>query len=192
MSSFTHRGHLFVLSGASGTGKTTVSRELIKEMDLFFSVSATTRPKRPGERPGVDYDFLSKKEFDSMLQDGKFLEWAVVHGNYYGTPKEPVDRHIAGGQDVLMDLDTQGALHVKEQRSETILIFLKPPSIEDLRLRLETRGTDSPENIQGRIERARQEIEQSPRYDYVVVNRDLAEAKEELKQIILRVREGRS
>lgn len=183
-------GHLFVLSGASGTGKTTLSRELIKELRLFFSVSATTRPQRPGEREGTDYYFLSQDQFDQMVQEGRFLEWARVHGNCYGTPRDPVDRHLAAGQDVLMDLDTQGALEVKRQRPETILIFLQPPSMEDLRRRLESRGTDSTQIIQGRIERARQEIEQSPRYDYIVVNRQLDEAKEELKRIIGQFRKG--
>jgi guanylate kinase len=182
-------GHLFVISGASGTGKTTLSREVVKEMGLFFSVSATTRPRRSGEIQGYDYHFLSKEEFDKMIQEGKFLEWAMVHGNCYGTPLEPVERHLWAGEDILMDLDTQGALNLKKNRPETVLIFLKPPSLEDLRKRLESRGTDSAETIKKRFEQAKHEIEQSRFYDYVVVNRDLHEAKEELKKIIRTLRE---
>ncbi|MFO1462353.1 MAG: guanylate kinase [bacterium] len=177
-------GRLFVVSGASGTGKTTLCRELERELGLFFSVSATTRPPRAGEVEGRDYRFLSPEEFDKMVAADRFLEWATVHGQRYGTPREPIERNLAEGRDVLLDLDTQGALQLKKLMPEAVLIFIKPPTLEELRMRLESRGTDSPEVIARRIARAEHEIEQSVQYDHVVVNRDLQEAKRELKGII--------
>jgi len=175
---------MIVVSGASGTGKTTLCRELEKELGLFFSVSATTRPPRPGEVEGQDYRFLSSEGFDKMRRNGQFLEWASVHGQRYGTPREPIERNLREGRDVLLDLDTQGALRLKKANPEALLIFIKPPSIEELRKRLKARGTDSEETIRSRIERAEHEIEQSAHYDHVVVNRDLGEAKRELRSII--------
>lgn len=175
---------LFVLSGASGTGKTTLCRDLERELGLFFSVSATTRPPRVGEVDGRDYHFISREEFDKMAEGGQFLEWAGVHGQFYGTPRAPVEASLREGRDVLLDLDTQGALNLKKLEPGAVLIFLMPPSIEELRKRLESRGTDSADTIARRIARAEHEIEQSVRYDHVVVNRDLAEAKRELKEII--------
>lgn len=175
---------LFVVSGASGTGKTTLCRDLERELGLFFSVSATTRPPRPGEAEGRDYHFISREEFDKMAEAGQFLEWAEVHGQFYGTPRAPIEASLREGRDVLMDLDTQGALNLKKIEPKAVLIFLKPPSIEELRKRLESRGTDSPETIARRIARAEHEIEQSVHYDHVVVNRDLEAAKKELKAIL--------
>src|SRR5215813_9091138 len=184
MSNEEGQGRMIVVSGASGTGKTTLCRELEKELGLFFSVSATTRPPRPGEVEGRDYRFLSSEEFDKMRRNGQFLEWASVHGQRYGTPREPIERNLREGRDVLLDLDTQGALRLKKANPEALLIFIKPPSIEELRKRLKARGTDSEETIRSRIERAEHEIEQSAHYDHVVVNRDLGEAKRELRSII--------
>ncbi len=178
------RGHLFIISGASGTGKTTLCRKLEKECGLFFSISATTRPKRPGEIDGRDYYFLPPQEFDKMIQEGKFLEWAQVHGNYYGTPAGPVEEHLEKGRDVLLDLDTQGGLFLKKIKPETLLIFIKAPSLEDLKKRLKGRGTDSKEVMERRIQNAEEEIKKSSHYDYVVINRDLQQAKEDLKKII--------
>ena len=120
-----------------------------------------------------------------MAQNGEFLEWAAVHGEYYGTPLEPIRKSLAEGRNVLLDLDTQGALQLKKLHPEAVLIFLKTPALEDLRKRLENRGTEAPEVIARRIERARHELEQSVYYDHVVVNLDLAEAKRELKEIIV-------
>lgn len=178
------KGRIFVLSGASGTGKTTLARQIERELGLFFSVSATTRPPRAGEEHGKDYRFLSRSEFDKMVEAGQFLEWASVHGQFYGTPREPIEQSLREGRDVLLDLDTQGALHLKKLVPEAILIFIMPPSVGELRKRLETRGTDSAETIAGRISRAEHEIEQSVHYDHVVVNHDLQQAKQELKEII--------
>lgn len=184
MSNKTAPGRLFIVSGASGTGKTTLCRSLERELGLFFSVSATTRPPRPGEVGGRDYRFLSPEEFDKMTKDGQFLEWAWVHDQRYGTPREPIERNLAEGRDVLLDLDTQGALQLKKLMPQAVLIFIKPPSLEELRKRLESRATDRPEVIARRIARAEHEIEQSVHYDHVVVNRDLDEAKRELKGLI--------
>ena len=179
-----HKGTIFVVSGASGTGKTTLCRELERELGLFFSVSATTRPPRPGEIEGRDYRFLSRQEFDKMLEHDQFLEWAQVHGQSYGTPREPIETRLREGRDVLLDLDTQGAIQLKALFPEAVLIFIKPPSVEELRKRLTARGTDSEEVIARRIERAEHEIEQSSHYDHVVENRDLNDARRELKGII--------
>lgn len=180
----TGSSRLFVVSGASGTGKTTLCRDLERELGLFFSVSVTTRAPRVGEVAGRDYHFISQEEFDKMVSEGRFLEWAGVHGKFYGTPRGPVESSLQEGRDVLLDLDTQGALNLKKILPEAVLIFIKPPSIDELRKRLESRGTDSPETIAKRIARAEHEIDQSVHYDHVVVNRDLQEAKRELKAII--------
>ena len=178
------RGRLFILSGASGTGKTTLCRKLEKELGVYFSVSATTRAARTGEVEGVDYFFLSPEIFQEKIQHHAFLEWARVHGNFYGTPVQPVEEALSAGRDVLLDLDTQGAFHVKKLNPEAVLIFLKAPTLTDLQKRLEVRGTDSPEEIQRRIEQAEEEIKQSVYYDYVVVNRDLGQAETELRAIL--------
>ncbi|HKX11699.1 MAG TPA: guanylate kinase [bacterium] len=185
MSNKPQAGRIFVVSGASGTGKTTLCRDLEREMGLFFSVSATTRAPRAGETEGRDYRFLSRSEFDKMLENDQFLEWAQVHGQSYGTPREPIESRLKEGHDVLLDLDTQGAIQLKSLFPEAVLIFIKPPSLEELRKRLTARGTDSPEVIDRRIDRAEHEFEQISHYDYVVENRDLAEARRELKGIIV-------
>ncbi len=178
-------GRLIIVSGASGTGKTTLCRALEKDLDIFFSVSATTRPMRPGETEGKVYFFLNSDTFEKMKREGKFLETAPVHDHWYGTPREPVENRTASGQDVLLDLDTQGGLRLKKEVPHAVLIFIMPPSLQDLKARLKGRGTDSEEVIARRIQRAEDEIQQSRRYDHIVVNRDLPEALKELKDIIL-------
>lgn len=190
MSSKPRSGLIFVVSGASGTGKTTLCRDLESDMGLFFSVSATTRAPRNGEIEGRDYRFLSRSEFDKMQENNQFLEWAEVHGQSYGTLREPIESRLREGNDVLLDLDTQGAIQLKALFPQAVLIFIKAPSLEELGKRLTSRGTDSAEVIARRIERAEHEIEQSSHYDYVVENRDLAEARRELKGIIASRREG--
>ncbi len=179
-----NKAKLFIVSGASGTGKTTLCRQLEKELGLFFSVSATTRFPRSGEVHGKDYYFLSDAEFDKMLDGNKFLEWASVYDHRYGTPKDPIEESLKKGKDVLLDLDTQGALHLKKSYPEAVLIFIKPPSLEALQQRLKGRATESAERMQQRIDRATHEIEESKNYDHIVLNRDLHEAKQELKKIL--------
>lgn len=185
-------GCLIVVSGASGTGKTTLCRYLTQTLGLFFSVSATTRPKRQGEQEGRDYFFLTPEAFTRQVEQGGFLEWAQVHQHRYGTPKDPIMDRLRRGETVLLDLDTQGALQLKKLIPTAVLIFLKPPALEVLGERLRSRGTDSEEVIDKRIARASQELAESDKYDFVVVNEDLEQAKRDLKSIIQGVLDRRS
>jgi len=182
------QGHLFIGSGPSGTGKTTLCRQLESEVPIFFSTSATTRPMRVGESDGRDYHFLSPDQFQKMSDNGEFLEKATVHEYWYGTPAKPIESRLKVGEDVLLDIDTQGALNLKRIFPDAVLIFIQPPSEEDLYKRLKNRGTDSEETIGKRVRRAQGEIQHSSQYDHIVVNNDLRTAKEELKKIILAVR----
>ncbi len=176
--------NLYVISGASGAGKTTLCLALQKELGFFFSVSATTRPKRPGETEGKDYFFISEEEFERRVNEAQFLEWASVHGYRYGTPLKPIEDHLKNGEKVLLDIDTQGALYLKRKFSQIVLIFIETPTLQELENRLIARGTDSREVIEKRIRKAREEISQSSQYDYVVINEDLEKAKRELMAII--------
>lgn len=175
---------LFVVSGASGSGKTTLCRSVAHKLNLFFSVSATTRTPRNGEIEGQDYYFLSKEEFQTKISQGDFLEWAQVHQNLYGTLKHHVMKCLNSGQSVILDLDTQGALQLKKNLPEAVLIFIQTPSLETLRHRLEKRGTDQPQVIEQRMSRAKVEIKQSTHYDQVIVNEDLHQAIEGLTHFI--------
>ena len=177
-------GLLFVVSGASGTGKTTLCRALEKDLGLFFSVSATTRGKRGGEKEGKDYLFISKENFKTMIQQGEFLEWAEVHEHYYGTPKGPIEKRLLEGSSVILDIDIQGAVQLKKDKPETKLIFVQAPTLKVLRERLINRGTDSRETIEKRINKAESEIAESSEYDHVLINEDLNKTKEELEKIV--------
>lgn len=188
------RGDLFVVSAPSGTGKTTLVRRLLSDMpDIVFSVSYTTRARRPGETEGVDYHFVGRERFDAMIEAGDFLEWAEVHGQRYGTSAAQVDRSLAAGRDVLLDIDTQGARSVRGLRPETVLIFILPPDVSSLRRRLSGRGHETPEEIDRRLANARREVERATDYDYLLINDDLEEALRRLEAIILahRSRTGR-
>lgn len=165
------KGCLIVVSGASGTGKGTVCAQLLKKRpSLRYSISATTRNPRNGEQDGVQYYFHTRESFEKLIKDGGLLEWADVYGNYYGTPKAPVDKFLEEGQDILLEIDTQGALNVMEKMPEGIFVFLLPPSMEELERRLRTRGTDSEEVILRRLDAARGEVNAAKKYRYVVVN----------------------
>lgn len=180
------RGKLFVLSGPSAVGKGTVLDALLKEVDdLRYSVSATTRKPRPGERNGIDYFFLSEDEFQARLEAGEFLEWAIVHGNYYGTPKEYVFKTLEDGEDVILEIDIQGAEQVKKASTEGVFIFLAPPSWEDLKDRIYNRGTEEYEAIDLRLNNAREEFKKMRDYDYVVVNDQVPRAVQKVKSIII-------
>ncbi|MCJ2179732.1 guanylate kinase [Novosphingobium album (ex Hu et al. 2023)] len=182
----TRRGLMFILSSPSGAGKTTVSRMLLEhDPDICISVSCTTRPPRPGEIDGKDYHFVSRAEFDRMVADEEFLEWAEVFGNCYGTPKAQVKAGLKEGQDYLFDIDWQGTqqLYQKLER-DVVRVFLLPPSIDELRRRLTGRGTDSADVIAGRMDRARSEISHWDGYDYVVVNDDIQACFEKVKKIL--------
>ncbi len=169
------RGLMFILSSPSGAGKTTIARKLLAhDGEIRMSVSVTTRPPRPGEVDGQDYIFASQAEFDRMVEDGQFLEWATVFGNSYGTPKAQVKAGIREGQDFLFDIDWQGTQQLyQKMETDVVRVFLLPPSIDELRRRLTGRGTDPAEVIQSRMDRARAEISHWDGYDYVIVNDDI-------------------
>jgi len=179
------KGLLIVVSGPSGTGKGTVLKELFSQhKGLFFSVSATTRDARPGETEGVHYFFLTKEEFERQIGDNNMLEFAEYCQNYYGTPRSAVEEKRAAGFDVILDVEVKGAMHIKSEMKDAVLIFLMPPSIEELEKRLRSRGTESEEVITRRLEKARKEMKASPNYDYIVVNDNIKHAASQIESII--------
>ena len=167
------KGSLFIISGPSGTGKGTVCKELVKHDNIFLSISATTRDIRVGEVDGETYFYISKEEFLSMIENGKMLEYAEYSGNYYGTPKEAVEKMLEQGKNVILEIEAQGALKVKEKMPEAVMIFIVPPSIKELRDRLSKRGREDTEEIEKRISAAKWEFSQCPKYIYVLVNDNL-------------------
>lgn len=170
------RGLMLILSSPSGAGKTTLTRMLLqtKELDLTLSISVTTRVRRSSEVDGLHYTFIGKKQFDALREGGDLLEWAEVHGNCYGTPREPVEQVLQQGRDVLFDIDYQGTRQVKEKSGgDAVTIFILPPSMRELRSRLERRAEDRPDVIDKRLSEARNEIRRWTDYDYVLVNDDL-------------------
>ena len=168
------KGCLIVVSGPSGTGKGTVCAALLARYpQIAYSVSATTRAPRPGEKEGVNYYFLDKPVFEKMIADGELLEWAEVFGNYYGTPFRKIQDRLAAGQDILLEIDTQGAMSVKKRFPNGIFIFLLPPSIAELERRIRGRGADDEESIQRRLASSTGEIAVAKEYRYVVVNEDV-------------------
>ncbi len=187
------RGLMFILSSPSGAGKTTIARKLLAaEPELGLSVSATTRPMRPGEIDGRDYHFVSQDAFDAMVEAGEFYEWARVFGHSYGTPKGQIRTGLKAGRDFLFDIDWQGTqqLHQKAE-ADVVRVFILPPSLEELRRRLEGRGTDSAEVIAARMARAQAEISHWDGYDYVVVNDDVETCFAKVRQILAAERMGR-
>ena len=191
---FTRRGLLFVLSSPSGAGKSTIARKLLAaNTNLAMSVSATTRPMRPGEVDGVDYHFVSVDRFREMVADGEFLEWAHVFNHRYGTPKAPVYDMLAKGCDVLFDIDWQGAQQLFQQAGgDVVRAFIFPPSMEELERRLRARATDSEAVIEARMARAANEISHWDGYDYVLVNDDVERCFGEVKSILTSERLKRS
>ncbi|MFM7718585.1 MAG: guanylate kinase [Actinomycetota bacterium] len=185
------RGRLFVLAGPSGTGKGTVVRRVLERLPTVeLSVSATTRAPRPGERDGVDYRFVSDAAFDDLVASGGLLEWAEIVGHRSGTPAAPVEEALAAGRDVLLEIDVQGAGWVRRRMPEAVLIFLAPPSLEELERRLRSRGTESEESIRRRIAAAEVELGERGRFDHVVVNDDLDRATAEVAAILGRTPTG--
>lgn len=178
-------GFVVVLSGPSGAGKTTLRTLLMaRNPDILYSISATTRPRRDGEVDGRDYWYLSAETFAQWLRDGKFVESAQVHGNDYGTPRQPIDTAIASGQIMLLDVDVQGGEKMREFYPDGVSIFVLPPSLETLEARLRGRKTEADEVVRGRLSRALAEIEQATHYTYVVVNEDVEEALATIGAII--------
>ncbi|MFO1061314.1 MAG: guanylate kinase [Dongiaceae bacterium] len=169
------RGLMLVLSSPSGAGKTTISRRMLeRDPALAMSVSVTTRPRRPGEVPGVDYHFIDAAAFDGMVERRELLEWAEVFGNFYGTPRAPVEAALAGGRDVLFDIDWQGTQQLREAaRADLVSIFVLPPSIAALERRLRSRAQDSDEEVARRMAKAADEMSHWPEYDYIVVNHEI-------------------
>ena len=178
-------GIIFILSAPSGTGKTTICKLLTQKLpDLKFSISHTTREPRNSEVEGTDYHFTSKKEFEEKIERGEFLEWAKVFKNYYGTAFESVDRHHLNGDDVLIELDVQGAQCLRDIHYKAVFIFIMPPSLETLETRLKNRGTESASIIQERLKKSEKEIQLSPLYDYILINVDVQETTDHLLSII--------
>ena len=180
------RGVLFVLSSPSGAGKTTISRMMLDaDSDIALSISATTRPPRPGEVDGVHYHFVDTETFKKMAADGEFLEWAHVFGHRYGTPRAPVEELLAAGKDVLFDIDWQGAQQLyQEAGPDVVRVFVLPPTMEELERRLRSRNTDSDEVIVARMERAANEISHWDGYDYVLINDNVDGCFDEVRAIL--------
>ncbi len=185
------KGSLFIVSAPSGAGKTTLCRALVSSLpDLEFSVSYTTRDRRPGETEGTDYSFVTRQEFERMAAAGEFLEWAPVHGELYGTSKTRVYGILDSGKDVILDIDTEGASQIRTQTNTGTFIFILPPSLGILKKRLMERMTDSEEKIARRLKQATAEIQTYQEYDYVIMNDILEDALRDFRSIIIAKRLG--
>jgi guanylate kinase len=189
------RGDLFIVSSPSGAGKTTLIHRVLQDPriggSLHFSVSHTTRPPRVGERTGVEYHFVDEAAFRAIEARGGFLEWAVVHGNLYGTSREEVEPRLESGVDVLLDIDVQGARQVRSHVPEAVKVIVFPPSREVLEKRLKARGSDAPDVILRRLAAARKEMEEWGEFDYAIINEDLEAAVDELRSILVARRAGK-
>ena len=183
------KGSLFIISGPSGTGKGTVCSELVKYENIFLSISATTRDRRVGEKDGETYFYTTKEQFEDMIKKDMMLEYAVYGGNYYGTPREAVEKMLEDGKNVILEIEVQGALKVKEKMPEAVMIFIVPPSIKELRERLLKRGREGAEEIEMRIETAKWEFSQCSKYDYVLVNDELESCVKSTLDVIKAVNE---
>jgi guanylate kinase len=182
----TRRGIMLVLSSPSGAGKTTLTRNLLEqEENVALSVSVTTRPRRPSEIDGVHYHFKTKQQFEGMRDSGQLLESAEVHGNYYGTPREPVEKALSAGRDVLFDIDWQGTQQLyAKMRDDVVSVFVLPPSADELKMRLERRAEDSESIIAERLRNAAEEFRHWNEYDYILVNRDLDKSFTRLRSVL--------
>ena len=184
-----------MIAGPSGVGKGTIVRQVLERLPhLRLSVSATTRPPRPDERDGVDYTFMSEDEFARLARNGGLLEWAEVFGHRYGTPRRPVEQALAGGHDVVLEIDVQGAHQIREQLPSAVLILLEPPSMEELQRRLRSRATEDPDDLARRLEKVTWELDQRSWFDHTVVNDDVERATDEVVAILQGLRpatEGR-
>ena len=179
------KGKIFVITGPSGVGKGTVVEQVLKKVDnIYLSISATTRQKREGEKEGVNYFFKTKEEFEKMIKSNEFLEWAEFAGDYYGTPKFPVNNYTSCGKDVLLEIELQGAKQIKEKSPDAILIFLAPPTFEALEERLIKRQTETIEKVKVRLKKAKEEMKEVKLFHYLVINDILNEAVDNVISII--------
>ncbi len=179
------KGHLFIVSAPSGAGKSTLCHAVLKRFpDMVYSISSTTRPPRGSEKDGVEYHFIDTPTFLKGIEENRWAEWAEVHGNYYGTSADMLDRELNRGRDVLLDIDVQGTFKILERYPEAVTIFIMPPTFDTLRERMEKRSADSPSVIERRLGNARFEIAQKDRYRHVIVNDDLQAAVSELNALI--------
>ena len=182
------KGLLIVVSGPAGSGKGTVNGRLLETGDFAFSVSATTRNPREGEVDGVHYHFLTRERFEELIEKDRFLEYAQYAGNYYGTPLDPVEEHLEQGHDVILEIELQGALQVKKRLPKAVLVFIAPPSFEELESRLRGRGTETDEVIRNRLAIARQECANMDEFRFIVVNDEVEDAADRLRAIMLSCR----
>lgn len=184
-------GRLFIISAPSGAGKTTLCKRLLAHFtDMIYSISYTTRAPRKDEQNGVDYFFISKKEFEKKITEGKWAEWAKVHGNFYGTSAEYLNDAILSGKDILLDIDVKGTMQIIERYSDSITIFIMPPSFEELKIRMESRGMDSVEVIEKRLKNAKEEMAQKNLYKHEIINDSLDKATFELIALVEKYRAG--
>jgi guanylate kinase len=187
------RGRLFIVSSPSGGGKGTLIRHVLGSVPgIRNSVSWTTRPRRPGETDGVDYHFVGEDAFREMRERGGFLEWAVVHGNYYGTARSVVEQELSEGRDIILEIDVQGAASVRAAAEDAVSVFILPPNFEALRERLRLRGTEDPETVALRLKNARAEVMRYYEFDYVIINEDLKRAARQLAAVVYAERARRS
>ena len=181
-----NKGGVFIISGPSGSGKDTVLAELFRNRpDLLFSISSVTRPMRSGEKEGDKYNFISREKFEYMIDNDMLLEHNVFVNNYYGTPREPVERAIAEGKDIIIEVDVNGAAQIRQKLHEAVSIFIMPPSFEELKRRLRGRGTESEELIEKRLNSALGEIKRATEYDYIIVNDNITAAADDILSVIL-------
>lgn len=186
------KGCLFILSAPSGAGKTTLCQAILRYFpDMQYSISHTTRMPRPGETPGIDYHFISQDRFLQLIESGEWAEWAQVHGNYYGTSARFLNQELGAGKDILLDIDVQGMLKILSLYPSSITVFIRPPSLEILKERLESRGADRPDIIETRMINAKKEMAEAHRYRHVIVNDDLELATRELILLIASYRQNR-
>ena len=187
-----HSGNIFVLSAPSGTGKSTIAKQLVCKLpDLIFSISFTTRPPRPGEVDGQDYFFVDHATFDALIANEGLIEWVEVYGNKYGTGRAWIEQQLASGLDILLDIESQGAQNVHRAIPDAVMIFLLPPSAEELSRRLRGRGDSSEAQVKLRLEYAKHELSQFPAYDYLVINDTVERAYRDLESIVLATRSRR-
>jgi guanylate kinase len=181
----TKKGYLFIVSGPSGVGKTVLCNEIVDKYSpkVVYSISATSREPRGGEKDGQEYFFFTPEEFKRKIEENKFAEWAFVHGNYYGTSKSFLERNINEGKHVILNIDVQGALKICKEYPEAIMVFILPPSLEELENRIRKRNMDSEDALRNRLENARRELEFKDKYTYSIINDDLNRAIKELSQI---------